>query len=170
MAYSAGCKLASKGSGQLMGTIFETKKEMRAWHSAWAKPGPERYFAYIYEKEGRGPVGEVHYCPDGGIHSMGILIQEKYRGRQRIYSVPALFILERVTFEKTASPNYPILSPSTGTEQYARSKNRLCAHRQDAQGTCVWRSPHCKAAAYHNRDVCRLQGNRLPLRQGMMQI
>lgn len=31
---------------------------------------------------------------------MGILIQEKYRGRQRIYSVPALFILERVTFEK----------------------------------------------------------------------
>ncbi|MFR8256761.1 MAG: hypothetical protein ACLVAA_10070 [Ruthenibacterium sp.] len=134
------------------------------------KAGPERYFAYIYKKEGCGPVGEVHYCPDGGIHSMGILIQEKYRGRQRIYSVPALFILERVTFEKTASPNYPILSPSTGTEQYVRSKNRLCAHRQDAQGTCIWRSPHCKASAYHNRDVCRLQGNRLPLRQGMMQI
>ena len=81
MAYSAGCKLASKSCGQLMGTIFETKKEMRAWHSAWAKPGPERYFAYILKKEGRGPVGEVHYCPDGGIHSMGILIQEKYRGK-----------------------------------------------------------------------------------------
>lgn len=44
------------------------------------------------------PIGEIYYYLDNGIHSMGVLIQEKYRGLG--YSTPALLELERIAFEK----------------------------------------------------------------------
>ena len=58
MAYSAGCKLASKSCGQLMGTIFETKKEMRVWHSVWAKQGLSATLHIFIKKKAAGPLAK----------------------------------------------------------------------------------------------------------------
>ncbi len=59
---------------------------------------PDKYFAYIYVDGTEEPVGEIYYYPDGDIYSMGILINDKYRGKG--YSYSALLELEKIAFEK----------------------------------------------------------------------
>ena len=54
--------------------------------------------AYIYDEKIAEPIGEVYYYLDNDIHSMGIVIQGKYRGKG--YSYSALIELEKVAFEK----------------------------------------------------------------------
>ena len=52
----------------------------------------------IYDEKIAEPIGEVYYYLDNDIHSMGIVIQGKYRGKG--YSYSALIELEKVAFEK----------------------------------------------------------------------
>lgn len=88
----------SQGYNKETGTISKTDEEMVDWYNKWVNKEPDRYFAYIYSVDEDEPIGEVYYYLDGDIHSMGILISDKYRGKG--YSYLALLALEEVAFER----------------------------------------------------------------------
>ena len=77
-----------------------SNEEMITWHNNWVNKEPDKYFAYIYDSEITEPIGEVYYYLNDGVHSMGIVIQDKYRGKG--YSYNALLELEKVAFEKNS--------------------------------------------------------------------
>ena len=98
MNYNAGFDLDLKGYDKKTGIISKTDEEMLEWYNKWIDKEPDRYFAYIYVEDIKEPIGEIYYYPDGNIHSMGILISDKYR--KKGYSYPALLQLEEIAFEK----------------------------------------------------------------------
>lgn len=98
MEYNAGYDMELKGYDRQTGTISKTDEEMLEWYDKWIDKEPDRFFAYIYDFNFGEPVGEVYYYPDEEVHSMGILISSKYRGKG--YSYPALIELEKYAFEK----------------------------------------------------------------------
>lgn len=98
MSYNAGYDMDLKGYDKETGTITKTDEEMINWYNNWINKEPDKYFAYIYSKDINEPIGEVYYYLDNGIHSMGIVIQDKYRGKG--YSYKALLELQKVAFEK----------------------------------------------------------------------
>ncbi len=98
MSYNVGFDLDLKGYDKETGTITKTDKEMLEWYYKWVNKEPDRYYAYIYSIDEEEPIGEAYYYPDGDIHSMGILISDKFRGKG--YSCLALMELEQVAFEK----------------------------------------------------------------------
>ncbi len=98
MSYNAGYDIDLKGYDKETGTITKTDEEMIEWYNKWINKEPDRYYAYIYSVDESEPIGEVYYYPDGDIHSMGILINDKYRGKG--YSYLALLELLEVAFEK----------------------------------------------------------------------
>ena len=98
MNYNAGFDMNLKGYDKVTGTISKTDQEMIEWYNKWVNKEPDRYFAYIYVDGIEKPIGEVYYYPDGDIHSMGILISNKYRGNG--YSYSALIELEKIAFKK----------------------------------------------------------------------
>ena len=98
MSYNAGFDLDLKGYNNKTGTISKTDDEMLDWYNKWVNKEPDRYFAYIHSVDESEPIGEIYYYPDGDIHSMGILISDKYRGKG--YSYLALLALEEVAFER----------------------------------------------------------------------
>lgn len=98
MSYNAGFDLDLKGYNKETGTISKTNDEMLDWYNKWVDKEPDRFFAYIHSVDESEPIGEVYYYPDGDIHSMGILISDKYRGKG--YSYLALLALEKVAFER----------------------------------------------------------------------
>lgn len=98
MNYNAGFDMNLKGYDKKTGTILKTNEEMIDWYNKWINKEPDRYFAYIYVDGIEEPIGEVYYYPEDDIHSMGILVVDKYRGKG--YSYPALIELEKIAFEK----------------------------------------------------------------------
>ena len=98
MSYNAGYDIDLKGYDKETGTITKTDEEMIEWYNKWINKEPDRYYAYIISVNEKEPIGEVYYYPDGDIHSMGILIYDKYRGKG--YSYLALLELEEVAFER----------------------------------------------------------------------
>lgn len=98
MSYNAGFDMDLKGYDKKTGTITKTDEEMINWYNNWINKEPDKYFAYIYSKDINEPIGEVYYYLDNGIHSMGIVIYDKYRGKG--YSYNALLELQKVAFEK----------------------------------------------------------------------
>lgn len=98
MSYNAGFDLELKGYDKTTGTISKTDEELSKWYDKWIGHEPDRYFAYIYVENIEEPIGEIYYFPDGNIHSMGIVIDYKYRGNG--YSYSALLELEKIAFEK----------------------------------------------------------------------
>ena len=82
MEYNAGYDMKVKGYNKQTGTISKTKEEMLEWYDKWTNQEPDRFFAYIYDFNFDEPVGEVYYYLDGEVHSMGILISSKYRGKE----------------------------------------------------------------------------------------
>lgn len=98
MNYNAGFDMNLKGYDKKTGIISKTDEEMIEWYNKWISKEPDRYFAYIYVDKIKEPIGEIYYYPDVDIHSMGILVIDKYRGKG--YSYPALMELEKVAFEK----------------------------------------------------------------------
>ena len=97
MAYNAGYDLDIKGYDKSTGIINKTDEEMIEWYNKWIGFEPDKYYAYIYVDDIEEPVGEVYYYLNGDIHSMGIVIQDKYR--KQGYSQKALLELEKVAFE-----------------------------------------------------------------------
>lgn len=98
MAYNAGLDLDIKGYDKATGTISKTDEELNEWYDEWIGHEPDRYYAYIYVEDIEDPIGEIYYYPDGDIHSMGIVIDDKYRGKG--YSYDALLELEKIAFIK----------------------------------------------------------------------
>lgn len=98
MNYNAGYDMDLKGYDKETGTITKTDDEMITWYNNWVNKEPDKYFAYIYDEKIAEPIGEVYYYLDNDIHSIGIVIQDKYRGKG--YSYSALIELEKVAFEK----------------------------------------------------------------------
>lgn len=98
MSYNAGYDIAIKGYDKNTGTITKTDEEMIEWYNNWVNQEPDKYFAYIYDENISEPIGEVYYYLDNEIHSMGIVIQDKYRGKG--YSYYALLELQKIAFEK----------------------------------------------------------------------
>ena len=97
MSYNAGYDLDVKGYDKSTGIINKTDEEMIEWYNKWVGHEPDKYYAYIYVDDIVEPIGEVYYYLDGDIHSMGIVIQDKYR--KQGYSQKALLELEKVAFE-----------------------------------------------------------------------
>ncbi len=97
MSYNAGYDMDLKGYDKETGVIIKSNEEMIDWYNKWINKEPDRFYAYIYSVDESGPIGEVYYYPDGDIHSMGILINDKYRGKG--YSYLTLLELEEVAFE-----------------------------------------------------------------------
>ena len=100
MSYNAGYDMDLKGYDKETGTISKTDEEMIDWYNKWVNKEPDRYYAYIYSVDESEPIGEVYYYPDGDIHSMGILINDKYRGKG--YSYLALLELLEVAFKRNS--------------------------------------------------------------------
>ncbi len=98
MSYNSGFDLKLKGYDKNTGTIIKSDEEMINWYNNWINQEPDKYFAYIYDKTIDEPIGEIYYYLNNGIHSMGIVIQDKYRGKG--YSYKALLELEKIAFEK----------------------------------------------------------------------
>ena len=98
MSYNAGFDIELKGYDKITGTITKTDEELNDWYDKWIDHEPDRFFAYIYVENIEEPVGEVYYYSDGNIHSMGIVIDYKFRGNG--YSYGALLELEKIAFEK----------------------------------------------------------------------
>ena len=98
MSYNAGFDIELKGYDKDTGTISKTDDELLEWYDKWIGHEPDKFFAYIYVEDIEEPVGEIYYYLDGNIHSMGIVIDYKYRGQG--YSYSALLELEKVAFEK----------------------------------------------------------------------
>ncbi len=98
MSYNAGYDIELKGYDKETGTITKADEELITWYNNWINKEPDKFFAYIYDNDLTEPVGEIYYYLDGDIHSMGILISDKYRGKG--YSYLALLELEKVAFEK----------------------------------------------------------------------
>lgn len=98
MSYNAGFDMDLKGYDKNTGTIIKTKEEMVDWYNNWIGKEPDKYFAYVYDDSIEEPLGEVYYYLDNNVHSMGIVIQDKYRGKG--YSYYALLELEKIAFEK----------------------------------------------------------------------
>ena len=98
MSYNAGYDIDLKGYNKETGTIAKTDEEMIEWYNKWINKEPDKYYAYIISVDEDEPIGEVYYYLDGDIHSMGILISDKYRGKG--YSYLTLLELEEVAFER----------------------------------------------------------------------
>jgi RimJ/RimL family protein N-acetyltransferase len=98
MSYNAGYDMNLKGYDKNTGTITKTDEEILTWYYNWVSKEPDKYFAYIYDYDIEEPIGEIYYYLDKDIHNMGILIQDKYRGKG--YSYDALLELEKIAFEK----------------------------------------------------------------------
>ena len=98
MSYNAGYDMDLNGYDKETGVIIKTDEEMIDWYNKWINKEPDRYYAYIYSVDESEPIGEVYYYPDGDIHSMGILIYDKYRGKG--YSYFALLDLLEVAFKR----------------------------------------------------------------------
>lgn len=98
MSYNAGFDLDLKGYDMETGTIFQSDEDMVEWYNKWIDKEPDKYYAYIISIDEDEPIGEVYYYSDGDIHSMGILIYDKYRGKG--YSYLALLELEEIAFER----------------------------------------------------------------------
>ena len=50
MSYNAGYDINLKGYDIATGTISKTDEEMIAWFNNWINKEPDKYFAYIYDK------------------------------------------------------------------------------------------------------------------------
>lgn len=98
MVYNAGYDLNLDGYDKETGTIVKSDLEMLDWYNKWINKEPERYYAYINSIDEGTVIGEVYYYLNNGTYSMGIVIQNKYRGKG--YSYLALRELEEVAFEK----------------------------------------------------------------------
>lgn len=98
MSYNSGFDMELKGYDKNTGTIMKTDEEMIKWYDNWMNKEPDQFFAYIFAESIEEPIGEVYYYLENGIHSMGIIIQDKYRGNG--YSHKVLLELEKVAFEK----------------------------------------------------------------------
>ena len=107
MLYNAGYDIDLKGYDKKTGIIIKTDEEMKQWYHNWIHKEPNRYFAYIFDKELEIPIGEIYYYYQENIgqYGMGILINSKYRGNGYGYS--ALLELEKIVFEKN---NISVLS------------------------------------------------------------
>ncbi len=98
MSYNSGYNIELKGYNKRTGTINKTTEEKINWYNNWINKEPDKYFAYIYDEMIEEPIGEIYYYLDNDIHNMGIVIQNKYRGKG--YSYQALKELQKVAFEK----------------------------------------------------------------------
>ena len=101
MSYNKGYDIDLKGYDKGTGTITKTNEEITDWYNNWINHEPDKYFAYIYDSKISEPIGEIYYYKDNKTYSMGILIQDKYRGKG--YSYNALLELEKTAFEKGLS-------------------------------------------------------------------
>lgn len=81
MKYNAGYDLDLNGYGKTTGIIVKTNEEMLTWYNSWINKGANKYFAYIYIDNTKEPIGEVYYYLDNDKYNIGILIQDKYRGK-----------------------------------------------------------------------------------------
>lgn len=81
------------------GCYYQTIEQVRDWYKNWNNT-TDNYYAYIIRKEDKTPIGEVDihwsgYCQK---HIIGIVIEDKYRGKG--YAEEALNLLCDVAFNE----------------------------------------------------------------------
>lgn len=130
MNYNSGFDMNLKGYDKITGTISKTDKEMIDWYNKWINKEPDKYFAYIYVDGMEEPIGEIYYYPDGDVHSTGILISYKYRGKG--FSYPALLELEKIAFEKNRITELSDMVPldRVGAIKVFKKAGFLCTNKE----------------------------------------
>ena len=98
MSYNKDYDIDLKGYDKNTGTISKTEEEMINWYNNWINKEPDKFFSYIYIDNIEEPIGEVYYYLENDKYNVGILIQDKYRGKG--YSYEALLKLLEVAFQK----------------------------------------------------------------------
>lgn len=81
MTYNAGYDIELKGYNKQDGTIHKSNKEILEWYEKWVNTNNNRFFSYVYINGINEPIGEVYYYLDNDKYNIGILIQDKYRGK-----------------------------------------------------------------------------------------
>lgn len=81
------------------GCYYQTIEQVCEWYKNWNN-GTNNYYAYIIRKEDNTPIGEVdiHWSGIAKKHIVGIVIEDKYRGKG--YAEEALNLLCDIAFYK----------------------------------------------------------------------
>ncbi len=99
MNYNRGYDLDSSGYDKTTGCIDFPQSRWKDWYNFWIGNEPCCYYAYIVRNEDNAFLGEVnlHFSPNNDWYEMGIVIEEKYRGKD--YATEALKLLLKEAFE-----------------------------------------------------------------------
>ena len=100
MDYNKGLKLEFKGYDNKTGCIDFKKSKWDDWHNGWINREPDRYYAYLVEKNNNCPIGEVaiRFDKEKITHIISIIIEAKHQGKG--YGSEGLkLLLEKAFFE-----------------------------------------------------------------------
>ncbi len=100
MDYNKGYEINHENYHKDTGCIDFPKSQWESWYHLWVNNKPNCFYAYIKRTEDSQFMGEVniHYNQECEWYEMGIVIEEKYRGKG--YSTDALRLLLKVAFEE----------------------------------------------------------------------
>ena len=99
MSYNRGYDLNSPGYDKATGCIDFPQSSWKDWYHSWIGHEPYCFYAYIVRNEDNAFIGEVnlHLNLSSDWYDMGIVIEEKYRGKD--YATEALKLLLQEAFE-----------------------------------------------------------------------
>ena len=83
MSYNKGYELGFAGYHNDTGCIDFPEEVWAAWYARWVNAGPERFYAYLRQRETGEFLGEVslHQTEGPGVYEMGIVLHSAQRGK-----------------------------------------------------------------------------------------
>lgn len=120
MSYNAHYNLDFPEYNNDTGCILFDESSWKSWYSKWINNEPTRFYAYLQNEDGNY-VGEINYHldPASNTHTIGILIEAKYRGLG--YGLQGLKLL----IEKAKQDGLKILRNDFEIERTAALKAHL---------------------------------------------
>lgn len=98
MSYNKGYDLGFAGYHNDTGCIDFPEENWAGWFARWVNAGPERFYAYLRDRESGEFLGEVslHETEGPGVYEMGIVLHSSQRGKA--YSKEGIRLLLRHAF------------------------------------------------------------------------
>ncbi len=100
MSYNKGYELGFAGYHNDTGCIDFPEEDWPGWYARWIGTEPQRFYAYLREKETGTFLGEVNLfqLELPGVYEMGIVVYSAYRGKG--YSQEGIRLLLEYAFEE----------------------------------------------------------------------